>query len=102
MERPARELKAAVGADGGSHSEAVAVRSDASFDVAEVILQGAHFDREFVAEIVKHPLLIAETLDDLLSTRQCRAHGSLVVAGAVGGLSGPPVASHSRTGRPST
>ena len=74
---------------------------DAAPDVREIVLEGADLDGEFVAEIVKHPLPIAETLDDLLSAGERRAHGSEVVVVA-GGCSGPPSASHSRTGRPST
>ena len=66
MERGAREVEAAIGADRGAHPEAFAVRPDGALDVAEIVLEGADGDSEFVAEVVKHPLLVTEALDDLL------------------------------------
>jgi len=97
VESLAREREPAVGADGGTHSETFAVGLDASLDVAEVVLEGAHGDGELVAKVIEEPLLITQALKDLLATGECRAHGSVV-----GGRSGPPDASHPRTGRPST
>ena len=59
MKRSTRELKTTVGADGRSYVEAFAVGPDASLDVAEIVLEGADLDGEFVAEIVKHPFFTA-------------------------------------------
>ena len=101
MKSGAREVESTVGADGGSNPETFAVRPDAALDVGQIFLEGTDGDSEFVAEVIKHPLPIAEALDDLLSTGECRAHGSVVGTGA-GGDSAPPSASHSRTVRPST
>ena len=97
VEGLARELEAAVGADGGAHSEAFAIGFGASLDVTEIVLEGTDLDGQFVAKFIEDPFLLTQAPNDLLATGECRAHGS-----AVGGRSGPPVANHSRTGSPST
>ncbi len=74
---------------------------DAALDVRQIVLEGAYLDGELVAEVIEGPLLLSKKSDDLLTPGAGRAHGSVVVTGA-GGRSGPPSASHSRTGQPST
>jgi len=50
---------------------------DAALNVAKIVLEGADRDRELVPEVVKHPLSLAETLDDLLAAGEGRAHRSV-------------------------
>ncbi len=69
---------------------------DAALDVTEVFLQRTDLDGELVAEIVERPLLLSESLNDLLSAGP--RHGVVTPTGD----SGPPDSSHSRTVMPST
>ena len=101
MQRFAGEREAAVGADRRSDSKPFAIGLDAALDVSQIVLEGADLDDEFVAESVKDPFVEPQKVDDFLTTGTGRAHGSVVAAGT-GGVSGPPAASHSLTGRPST
>jgi hypothetical protein len=77
VERGARELKTAVHADRRSNPKPFVIGPDGALDVAEIVLEGADGDRELVAEVVKHPLSLAEALDDLLATGEGRAHCSV-------------------------
>lgn len=101
MERLARQREPAVGADSGSHPETLTIHLDATLNVTEIVLESADLDGKLVTKVIEDPLLVSETLDDLLASGAGWAHGSEVVVTA-GGFSGPPEESHSRTGIPST
>ncbi len=86
----------------GLHPKPLVIGLDAALDVGEIVLEGADLDGELVTEIVEGPLPLSKELVDFLSAGTCRAHGSVVLVTAGGCSAGPPSASHSRTGRPST
>ena len=89
VERLARELETAVGADRRPHPKPLVIDLDAALDVREIVLEGADLDGELVAEIVEGPLVLSKEADDLLASGAERAHGSPVVT-ETGGCSGPP------------